>query len=305
MDSLTVSIDTLQPIETFAQDTSTVSIVGTTTVSVVDMPKENGPSPWLQLLLPLFIALLVVLLEKWVTRCYEHRDAKSARKRYRETILGWLKKIVPIEKVYSQSVRNLADAISKSDDLQPESYAMPLTIHDKLNDMTIEGMTEAFMHDFKTCKEVEDKRFAHVYNILSNIEFLSKISGSISQSYDSYNKQAFSYCTEWNAVYEAFISRYNALPEGNVYETLVKSWLLELIKQPNSVKLHLQYLEKLDEVAYQIHDDETLALISKMRHIAMQSQSLSKGYAIVFRNFADNIDLSLNFLTDAAEYLSE
>ena len=291
--------------EVTTQDTNTVSIVGTTAVSVVDIPKEHGPSPWLQLLLPLFIALLVVFVDKWVTRCYEHSDAKSARKRYRETILGWLKKIAPIEKVYSESVRNLAEAISKSDDIQPEPYAMPLTLHDKMNDMTIEGMTEAFMQDFKTDKEVEEKRFTHVYNILSNIEFLSKISGSIAQSYDSYNKQAFSYCTEWNAVYEAFISRYNTLPNGNDYEAIVKSWLVELIKCPNSVKTHLHYLGKLDEVAYQIHDNETLSLISKMRHIAMQSQSLSKGYAIVFENIADNIDVSLKSLDDAAEFLSD
>lgn len=39
-DSLTGSFDTLQPLEADVQDTITVSVVGTSPVSVVDMPKE-------------------------------------------------------------------------------------------------------------------------------------------------------------------------------------------------------------------------------------------------------------------------
>lgn len=63
--------------------------------------------------------------------------------------------------------------------MQPQAYAMPLTMHDKLSEMTVEKMTEAFLSDFKKDK---DKRFIHMYNILSNFECLSKITNGVKES---------------------------------------------------------------------------------------------------------------------------
>ena len=72
--------------------------------------------------------------------------------------------------------------------MQSQAYALPLTLHEKLNEMTVEQMTDAFLSDFENDKE---KRYAHMYNILTNFEYLSKITESVKLPYDTYNKAGF------------------------------------------------------------------------------------------------------------------
>lgn len=195
----TVSFDSVKPMA--AGDTGTITATGTTVVPVSDMPKENQPNGWLQLLLPIAITLLVVFVEKWVSRGFEKKDAKQARKKFRETVLDWTAKIQPVEKRFYQSIRDLSAAIKSSDDMQPVAYAMPLTVPEKLNELTVEKMTDAFLTDFEDDK---DMRYKHLYNIISDLEFLSKISNSVKESYETYNKQLFALCQEWNEAYVAF-----------------------------------------------------------------------------------------------------
>lgn len=299
MDSFTLTIDTLLNVATMVNDTVAVSVSGTTPVAVVEMPQDTGPSPWLQLLLPVVITLLVIFIDKGVTRYYDHKDDKDRRKRYRDTIIGWIQKIEPIEKKFSISVHQLSDAIANSDDMQPVPYAMPLTLHDKLKDMTIEQMTDAFLRDYE---DEKDERYANMYNIISNTEFMTKIGESVVNSYESYNKQAFGYCREWNKEYESFIARYNTLPSDNPYSSIVYDWMMALFKQPNSVKTHLQYLTKLDDVAYNNKDYETQSQTNRMLHIAKQSEALSDGYKVVFSNIADNIDFTVDSLISCASF---
>jgi len=297
--SNTAVFDSMQPVTVVLDDTSAVTVTGTTVVSVSDMPKENQPNGWLQLLLPIAITLLVVFVEKWVTLYYERKDDREARKRYREFVLDWIEKISPIEKVFCQSVHDLAGTIKTSDNMQPVPYAMPLTLHDKLKDISVEQMTNAFLRDFK---EDKDKRYANMYNIISNLEFLSKISNGVKESYDTYNKQSFALCQEWNEAYVAFVQRFERLGEGNSYETIVAQWRIELITKTNSVKVHLKYLDQLDTVAFRIKDYDTLSLVNRMHLIAKQSEATGAGYVKVFSNIASSIDDTLNTLSAAEQY---
>lgn len=296
------AFDTLDTLHNFAcdiPDTSTVSIVGTTVVSVADLPKDSQPNGWVQLLLPIFITLLVVFIDKWVTRHYEHKDAKARRKQYCETVLDWILKIQPIENTFLESIKELGQRIKDSDDLQPVPFAMPLTLHDKLNDMSIEKMSDAFLRDFKDDK---DRRYANMYNIISNFEFLTRISSGVKETYDSYNKQAFTLCQEWNSAYMAFLERYYKMPKGNPYDDCVQTWLMELLQNPNSVIIHIKYTSGLSLIAGREKDHDTLSLVNKMLRIANQSQATSKGFATVFFDMATNIETTLQSLSDAEKY---
>lgn len=297
--SNTVVIDSMQPVPVVLNDTSAVTVTGTTVVSVSDMPKENQPNGWLQLLLPIAITLLVVFVEKWVSRWFEKKDAKQARKKFRETVLDWIANIQPIEKKFNQSIRDLSAKIKASDSIQPVAYAMPITVPDKLNELTVEKMTDAFLTDFEDDK---DKRYKHLYNILSDLEFLSKISNGVKESYDTYNKQSFALCQEWNEAYVAFVQRFERLGEGNSYEAIVAQWRIELITKPNSVKVHLNYLDELDSVAFRIKDYDTLSLVNRMHLIAKQSEATSAGYVTVFSNIEGSINEALQTLSDAEQY---
>ena len=298
--SNTVSFDTVQP--TAAGDTGVVTVTGTTVVSVSDMPKESQPNGWLQLLLPIAITLLVVFVEKWVSRGFEQKDEKRARKKFRETVLDWIAIIQPIEKRFYQSIRDLSDEINASSDMQPIAYAMPLTVPDKLNELTVEKMTDAFLTDFEDDK---DKRYEHLYNIISDLEFLSKISNGVKESYETYNKQSFALCQEWNDVYVAFVQRFDRLGKGNSYEAIVAKWRNELIANQNSVKVHLKYLDQLDTVALRIKDNDTLSIVNRMHLVAKQSEATRAGYVKVFSNIAGSIDYALKMLSRAEQYFRE
>lgn len=302
VDSNIVLLDSLQPISVVVHDTCNVAVSETTAVSVPDIPKDNQPNGWIQLLLPIFITLLVVFIDKWVTRWYSHRDEKDARKQFRDTVLNWIVKIEPIEKTFCQSVQQLADNIKASDDMQPIAFAMPLTLHNKMKEMSVEKMADAFLKDFK---EDKDKRYANMYNIISNFEFLSKVSDSVRESYDSYNKQLFSLCQLWNGMFEKFREKCNQLKDDSPYSAVLTVWFAQLLKTPNSVKTHIQALDALCLLAFNENDFEMLSMVSKMRDIARQSQSTSVGYAKVFTDLAGNIDLTLKSLATSECFFRE
>lgn len=297
-----VGFNSEQPVTATAGDTSAVTVTGTTVVSVSDMPKENQPNGWLQLMLPIAITLFVVFVEKCVSRRFEKKDAKQARKKFRETVLDWTANIQPIEKRFNQSIRDLSATIKVSDDMQPVAYAMPLTVPDKLNELTVEKMTDAFLTDFENDK---DMRYKHLYNIISDLEFLSKISNGVKESYETYNKQSFALCQEWNSAYVAFVQRFERLGKGNSYEKIVAQWRKELVVEPNSVKVHLNYLNQLDTLAFQIKDNDTLSIVNRMHLIAKQSEATRVGYAKVFSDISGNINDTLNTLSKAEQYFRE
>ena len=298
-DSNSVVMDTYHPVLDLSQDTSTVAVTGTMEVSVSNMPKDNQPNGWVQLLLPIFITLFVVFVDKWVTRWYGHRDKREARKQFRDTVLDWIKKIEPIEKSFCQSVQQLADSIQASDDMQPVAFAMPLILHDKMKEMSVEKMTDAFLKDFKDDK---DKRYANMYNIISNFEFLSKISDSVCESYDSYNKQSFALCQQWNRLFEVFREQCGSFSDNNPYLEKITNWLIRLKETPNSPQTHIIALDELRTMAYERKDFDMLSLVNRMHNIARQSQATSKGFAQVFSDIASKIDITLESLSSSEQY---
>jgi hypothetical protein len=301
-DGLTVSFDTLQPVKTAVKDTSIISVVGTSSVSVVDMPKEQGPSAWLQLLIAIIVPLIVVYVDKLFSRHYQRKDEEDKHKHYRTTVLDWIEKIQPIERTFQDSIQSLSKSIGDSDDMLPQAYAMPLTLHDKLSEMTVEKMTDAFLKDFKNDK---DKRYVHMYNILSNFEYLSKITNGVKESYDTYNKQAFALCKEWNALYDDLMVYFNRLPNINVYSTIITGWMMELMQKPNSVAVHEKYLNLLNLTSVKEKDVDTFTRTNKLHRIIVQVQAINTGFAKNFSDMASNIDLSLNSLNEAVKYFRE
>lgn len=283
------------PVQSTA-DTCAVNVTGTTVVSVADFPRENQPSGWLQLLVPVVVALFVVFLEKWLVIYYEHRKEREARKRYRNTVLDWIRYITPSEKTFNQSVSNLSKNISSSDEMQPVAYAMPLSLHDKLSDMSVEKMTEAFLTDFVKDK---DERYVKMFNIISGFEYFTKMTEGVTQTYENYNRQSFEQCREWNAIYESFIDGYNAMPLNSPYQTIVEAWQTELVKTPGSRKVNLSFLEKLFYKAVELNDYKTLSQINRMRKTVLQSQKISEGFADNFSAMANNIELTINSLLES------
>ncbi len=280
-------------------DTCAVKVTGTTVVSLADFPSGNQPNGWLQLFVPVAVALFVVFLEKWLYLLYERSKEREARKRYRNTVLDWIKNITTSEKSFNQTVSNLSKKISGSDEMLPTAFAMPLVLHDSLKDMSVEKMTDAFLSDFKKDKDV---RYVRMFNIIYGFAFLKKITDSVTHSYESYNKQLFDLCREWNTTYESFIDNYNSMPVPNQYQKIVEAWQMELVKKPGSRKVHLSFLEKLFFKADEFKDYKTLSLINRMRKTVLQSEKISNGFADNFKEMSENIGLTIDSLSESEQY---
>ena len=294
-----LSYYTLEATDYMASDTLGITAIESIPSCLGDDNQVSQPGGWLQLILPVVIALFVVFLEKWVSRGYEKRDQKEARKQYRETVLDWINKIMPLEKDFSKSVHKLSKAINASDVLQPEPYVIPITLHDKLSDLSIEKMTEAFVRDYKDDKGDKGERFAKMCDIFSNLDFLSKTYEVAIKAYDAYYKQADFHCNEWSRIYTMLTERLSVNPtKGNLYYTIFQNWAIEDKEHPNSVKNHIKYLDIIYGTAFSSQDYETLSYVNRLRLTAQQSQALRKVYANTFETIASNIDLTLDRLSN-------
>ncbi len=298
-DSLTVVIDSIlendNPSNINLMDTA-VSVSGTTENNF--WLKDGQPSGWTQVLLPVGITLFAVFLEKWIAKCYTKKKEKKDREKYRNTVIDWIKLIIPIEKGLAESLSNLSNSIAQSDDMQPEPYDMPTTIPDKIGTMTVEQMMDAFLTDFNGDKK---KSSVHIYNIISCMEFLSKTRGEIAKFYDAYNKQAFSYCEQWNVEINTF-KEWSMRQEDVSIKRIVKLWAAGLVVKKDSIRVH----EKLVDEMIQLRGEDTdiAPNLIRMRTIILQRKALTNGYATIFENMSKNIIFSLRQLSDACDFFA-
>ncbi len=299
-DTLTVAPDSMLEIE----NPSNVNLMDTA-VSVSETTKNNfwikdgQPSGWTQVLLPVGITLFAVFLEKWIAKCYTKKKERKDREKYRNTVIDWIKLIIPIEEHLAESLSSLSNSIARSDDMQPELYDMPTTIPDSIGTMTVEQMMDAFLTDFNGDKK---KSSVHIYNIISRLEFLSKTRGEIAKFYDAYNKRALSYCEQWSVDINTF-REWNMHQNDESIKHIVRTWNAELIVKKDSVHAH----EKLVDAMIQLRgkDPNVAPILIRMKNIILQRKALSDGYATIIENMSKNITFSLRKLSDASDFFVE
>ena len=261
--------------------------------------KDGQPSGWTQLLLPVCITLIVVFLERFVDKCINNKKEKKSKERYRKTVIDWIRLITPIENDLSTSLSDLSNSIEQSDNMQPEHYAMPATIPDKLGSLTVEQMMDAYLTDFKGDK---NKCSIHIYNIISCLDFLSKTRSEITKAYDAYNKQTISCCEQWNTEVSIF-KEWRMHQDDAAINGIVRQWAARLIVNSNSIEAHEKLVNDILQL-YGTNLDITNTLF-KMKNIIVQRKSLSKGYAVVFSNLSNSITTSLEKLSEACSFFKE
>ena len=258
--------------------------------------KDGQPSGWTQLLLPVCITLIVVFLERFVDKCINYKKEKKSKERYRKTVIDWIRLITPIENGLSESLSDLSNSIEQSDNMQPERYAMPATIPDKLGSLTVEQMMDAFLTDFKGDK---NKCSVHIYNIISCLDFLSKTRSEIMKAYDAYNKQTISSCDQWNTEVSVF-KGWKMHQNDDAINGIVRQWAARLYVNNNSIEAHEKLVNDILQL-YGANSDITNTLF-KMKNIIVQRKALSKGYAVVFSNLSNSITISLEQLSAACVF---
>lgn len=301
----TITSDTIAVIDSvFVEvDTSFTQVSDTCVAMVAQQPQAiSEPGLWAPIWIPTVCSIAVFVLGWVFTRLFKWIDDCKARSNYRSMLVDWVDMVVPVEETFVESIKALSKAIADSDNMQPEPYAMPQSIPNRLNELSLEQLTDAFLRGAKNDKP---KRNAHLFNIVSGFEFLAKISRQVATTYEAYNKQAFDLCREWNEVYQSFVNQVKTSSHAVEYQQLLRSWQLELIIQRDSTTVHQKHISEFYTHANTLNDNDMLPLINRMRYIIQLSQALRKGMAKNFANMALVTKSSLKTMAEAAEHFSK
>ncbi len=187
-------------------ETTTIHPVDTCVTTVIAEPAQentNQPGPWAPILIPTISSIIVFIIGWFLTRFFKRKDEIKARNKYRKMIIDWIELIEPIETKVIESTKNLSSILDISDNMQPEPFDMQQPAPNRLNELSLEKITDAFLLNKKNDLKEDNK---HVFNIISGFEFLSKVSEIIQTTYEKYNEQALNLCQKWNDTYMKFFN---------------------------------------------------------------------------------------------------
>ena len=286
------------------QDMLFVCDVDSVTSTSVSPSKPEPPGPWLQMTLPLIVALLIVFIEKWLTQVVDGNNARRKRLETRHMILNWIDLILPTEINMAKSLAELSKNIIESDEMLAVPFRLPQTIPNKINDFPIDVLTAAFLQDNKTKDDMKERNDCF-YNIVSNIQYLTKLQDNILETYEKYNRQAWEICKEWNVRYMEFVDKFNDSIYGRDYDKIIIAWNEEQRNKPNSPSVHLKYLNRLFEDADNKYDTTMVADLNRLIVIQKQSISLNEGYSKLFSEINKNIIKVIEILQESSEFFKD
>lgn len=247
------------------------------------------------------VSVVIFVLGWLLTRLFSRIDNCIKRGNYRKTVLDWIKIISPIEENLAISLDELVEKMKATDDMQPLGYAMPLTMPDKIKDMSVERMMDSFLNGWY-CEETKQKRSAHMYNIISLFEYLIRVNDEIKTNYESYNKQTFSLCEQWNEFNNQLRSLLNRYQSSDINAVIYK-FEQDYEQTPNSLTIRNEFLEKICK--FVDSKSKEMELLQRMHQIMVQIDIYHKRYADVFSNQSALIKSSIRMLKQAESYFRD
>lgn len=285
-------------------DTLNANIIDTCVQEITAKEDELAcqPGPWAPIWVPTVSSIIVFAVGMYFTRKFKRKDEKESRAKYRNMVIDWIEIVKPVEELLVQSIERLAEAIETSENMQPVPYAMPQSIPDKLNELSLKDISDAFLLDSNENKKDNN---TNLFNIISGFEFLYKMNDHVKTSYEKYNKSAFDICKEWNHLFTALIDEINKSVHFKDYRAIVIAWQTELVKETDSMNVHQKHLNQLFEKVDSIKDPVIMSFVNRMQIILEQSKALNKGFATNFANMAKYIEITSDSLSNAARFFMD
>lgn len=292
------------PLDSFPQLDSVVQMDSTEFVATVECDSNATISPlnkensWRQIPVSAIVSIVIFVLGWMFTRLFKRIDECFARKRYREAVLKWIDLIMPTEYKLIDSIKKLSKAMSDSDDMRPEPFQMLNTIPDKIKDLSVESMMNSFG---RGCDKKLRNR--HLYNILSQFDYLTKMNREIVKEYERYNGQMLSLCKDWGGYYQRLVSAVEQ--SSKEIKDIFMDWMNEFNsgKTNASLSLNLAYIERIEQIPSA--EEEILNLSLNMKQVIMQCIANNKGFAENFNNMANSVENSIKALKESSDYFQE
>lgn len=247
------------------------------------------------------VSVIIFVLGWILTRFFAWIDNCVKRKNFRKVVVDWIKIISPIEKQLAESLVELSGNMKETDDMLPLRYEMPLTVPDKIKDMSVERMMDSFMYGCYS-EETREKRTAHMYNVISIFEYLTRVNDEIRNTYESYNKQTNVLCEKWNNLLDQLrplLIQYTD-SESSGIRFIIRDFDEAYSKMPQSLSIRSIFLDRLQD-SIKVGSSE-MELVVRMRQIITQIDVFHKKFSEVFSGQANLINQSLITLENAGDY---
>ena len=148
-----------------------------------------------RIIIPALISIIIFFLGffiNWIKTKYERKSELNSIK---SVITTWIKLLKnPILQQVAHS-RQFAITLRKSTELHPDSFATNPLLANKLQDIKLADLIQVFVINSEGSKMENSK---HIFNIVSQLEFLTNIEKQIPEVYKIYQDLTFEYMKRWN-----------------------------------------------------------------------------------------------------------
>lgn len=286
VDSIRTVADTLHKVSALAANEATAA--GNDAINYLEwLEQHNVLVSVIIFVLGWILTVIIAKIGEWIKRC-----------NFKHVVLDWIELTVPMEKHLAQSLGDLSVELKTTDEMIPLRYNMPLTVPNKIRDMSVERMMDSFMAGWY-CKTKRTKRSSNMYNIISQFEYLTRASDEIIKAYESYNTQTYAQVQEWNVLNNQ-LRQMLLQHRSEAINSIVNKFDSDYETSPNSLRIRNLFVESFHG-SMGLGNAE-IALLQRMHQVQNQIEVFQRKYAEVFEGQAKAIEDSVEALEKARKF---
>lgn len=327
MQNIKPSLDTIIKSDTIIEklnsipEVSASNIIDNVDVEKIEKTFLNLPLELANILIPVLITIFLFFIGYLLNWLIQKSERKRELESIKTTITNWIDLIdLPIQTQIS-SCKTFAENLRNSIDLQPESLDLSQLHASKLKEFGLKELIETFITNLKG---TESQKSKDLFNIVSQIEFLSSIETMIPEAYKIYQNHTFELMELWNknlkelddfktsTVQQIGTQRthpsYNFLVQIN---SISNAWVHN---NPNGASLNITKTQLLDPL-YNLASSTIIAnsndsyapiLESKVQDLKLvykRKISHFDGNAKIFETYVSNLNIAYNTLKTTSDKL--
>lgn len=151
---------------------------------------------WGAIVIPTVSTILVFVVGIIIDIIFKRQASKRKTNEFRETVFSWVSLINdPIIKQISR-VKKLVFDISLNQTLQNVRFEFSNSMSNKLDIIYAKNIIHYFI--FNSSKPKQDKRAEYAFNVISTLDFLSKVENEVIKQFDVYQRQSLGLMNDWN-----------------------------------------------------------------------------------------------------------
>jgi len=272
------------------------------------------------ILIPVIVTLFVFLMGQFISWIKSKSERRNELKSIKTTIEQWIILIKPTIETQINGLNEFAEALKNTEEIHPERFKTSSMLVSKLQQLGLRDLIDTIMVNLKGKEEEKAKL---LFNIVSQVEFLSKIESHLISNYENFKSYTLELMEEWN---KAFRELFHEMNEATYQITQVEAgcdFLLEKNKIANNFLTDSQgqtqtTKKTLDTFIYPLEievnkflktsDNKHLILnlaykIDNLKIINKKWEEHKKGHILLANDFSNKIEDVYSVLEDVVKKL--